>query len=290
MSGFERASPGAGASGAAPGPIGRGWLLGAAVAYLVFVVYGSLVPLEYEPMPWGEALARFRDIPFLQLGIGSRADWVANLLLFVPLAYLWLGALWPRRGTAARLAVSLLLWAALAGLALAIEFTQIFFPQRTVSQNDVLAEGLGGLLGIGLWWWTGEAVARWLGGWRAARGATHVAERLLLAYLLVLFGYSLLPLDLTISPVEVYHKWQEGKVVLVPFTGYPSQAAELVYEVATDITLWVPVSLLGGVSGRRTRPTIRPVAGQGRADATASPRLTAGPWVRGSIPPCCGSS
>ena len=67
-----------------------------ALGYLVFVVYGSLVPLDYTPVPWDEAVERFRNIRFLQLGIGSRADWVANLLLFIPLTFLWLGWLWPR--------------------------------------------------------------------------------------------------------------------------------------------------------------------------------------------------
>ena len=45
------------------------------------------------PLPWDEAVARFGAIPFLKLGIGSRADWMANLLLFIPLTFLWMGAL-----------------------------------------------------------------------------------------------------------------------------------------------------------------------------------------------------
>ncbi len=67
------------------------WL--AALVYTAFVIYGSLVPLEFRAMPWDEAVAKFGAIPFLKLGIGSRADWVANLLLFIPLTYLWMGAL-----------------------------------------------------------------------------------------------------------------------------------------------------------------------------------------------------
>ena len=67
------------------------WL--AALAYTAFVIYGSLVPLDFHALPWDEAVARFGAIPFLKLGIGSRADWVANLLLFIPLTFLWMGAL-----------------------------------------------------------------------------------------------------------------------------------------------------------------------------------------------------
>ena len=86
-----------------------------ALGYLCFVVYGSLVPLDYVPVPWDEAAERFRNIPFLQLGIGSRADWVANLLLFIPLTFFWLGWLWPRT-TAARIVLSALIWVASVAL------------------------------------------------------------------------------------------------------------------------------------------------------------------------------
>jgi hypothetical protein len=68
------------------------------VAYTAFVIYGSLVPLQFKARPLSEAWEFFRHIPYLELGIGSRADWVANILLFVPLAFLWLGAVWPERG------------------------------------------------------------------------------------------------------------------------------------------------------------------------------------------------
>jgi glycopeptide antibiotics resistance protein len=221
-----------------------------AIGYLVFVVYGSLVPLRYTPLPWDHALARFQAIPFLQLGIGSRADWVANLLLFIPLTFLWLGWLWPR-GVLARVVVSLCLLAAAVGIAVGIEFTQIFYPPRTVSQNDILAECIGAVLGIGFWWWRGPALWVWVQRWGEARGATHVAEYLLLAYLGGLFVYGVLPLDLTISPVEIYHKWKGSGVNLIPF-GYPTEGvAEFVYGIVADVVLWIPVSALWVISGRR---------------------------------------
>jgi glycopeptide antibiotics resistance protein len=129
------------------------WLIG--FGYLAFVIYGSLVPLDFRAMPMEQAFARFREIPWLDLGIGSRADWVANLLLFIPLAFIFTGALIHQRSTATRVVVSLLLPVLGFALAMGIEFTQLFFPQRTVSQNDILAETLGGFIGVGAWWWLG---------------------------------------------------------------------------------------------------------------------------------------
>ena len=76
---------------------GRTLLWWLTLGYSAFVIYGSLVPLHFQRQPLDEAWAYFQQIPYLDLGIGSRADWVANILLFVPLAFLWHGVLWPRR-------------------------------------------------------------------------------------------------------------------------------------------------------------------------------------------------
>lgn len=228
----------------------RTGLLLTTLAYSLFVIYGSLVPLEYRYLPLDEAVDRFRNLPFLKLGIGSRADWVANILLFVPLSFLWLGLLWPRRPSR-RLPVSLAVWMAAVALSLVIEFTQLYFPQRTVSQNDLLAEAIGASIGIALWWWQGPRFMSWVAGLGAARGRTQVAEYLLWGYLGGLFLYNLLPLDLTISPVELYHKWQQGALILVPFSKPMDDFAQLVYALVTDVAIWVPVSLLWVLSGRK---------------------------------------
>ncbi len=63
----------------------------AGLSYLAFVIYGSLVPLEFRDRSWDDALQAFSRIPFLHLGIGSRADWIANILLYMPLTFIWSG-------------------------------------------------------------------------------------------------------------------------------------------------------------------------------------------------------
>ena len=78
----------------------RFYLLAAWFLYGAFVIYGSLVPLNFQPRPLAEAIDAFRNIRYLNLDIASRADWVANILLFVPLAFLTL-MLWGRFKTAA---------------------------------------------------------------------------------------------------------------------------------------------------------------------------------------------
>jgi VanZ family protein len=208
-----------------------------------FCIYGSLVPLDYRPIPASEAWSRFENIRYLNLGIASRADWVANILLFIPLAYLWLGVIWPR-DVVARLVSSVAVFAGAAALSVAIEFTQIFFPPRTVSINDIAAETLGAIIGVVLWGVSGQRLWAWVSEWRTTQGAIALSGKLLYLYLFGLFVYNLLPLDLTISPVEIFHKWNEGRVILVPFTFKQQALVQIAYELLTDVLIWVPVVYL----------------------------------------------
>ena len=231
---------------------GRLLLFWIALSYLLFALYGSLVPLEFVPRPLPEAWAKFLNIPQLQLGIGSRADWVANILLFVPLGFLWTGVLWPNRRGAWAVALSFALWVLCALLSLAVEFVQIFFPQRTVSQNDIIAETTGSLVGIVAWWWFGPRAWGAVHGWWSGRSGMTLAERFLWVYLALLFGYNVMPLDLTLSPVEFFHKWSSGRVILVPFGFDFKSSVDMVYGIGTDIAIWIPAGLLLILSGKKT--------------------------------------
>jgi len=126
-------------------------ILALAIAYTLFVIYGSLVPLNFKPYSLREAFEAFSNIRYLDLKIGNRADWVANILLFVPLAFVWLGTLWHSKSVFWRSVATLFVLLACTGLSVVIEFTQIFFPPRTVSLNDIYAEALGTFIGVSLW-------------------------------------------------------------------------------------------------------------------------------------------
>jgi glycopeptide antibiotics resistance protein len=231
-------------------PRGLMWL--AVLVYTAFVIYGSLVPLDFHALPWDEAVARFGSIPFLELGIGSRADWVANLLLFIPLTFLWMGALSAGGNRLRKVLSTLAVIPVATALSVGIEFTQIFFPQRTVSQNDIYAETLGGLIGVMVWWGTGSRFADWLQSWQHTHTRAALVERLAWVYLAGVLFYNVLPLDLTISLVEIFHKWQEGKINLIPFGDLPSDVAEAFYGIGTDVLIWTPLALLWRLDGTRS--------------------------------------
>lgn len=230
----------------------RYFLLLPAFAYTVFVIYGSLVPLQFHPHAWEEAWAFFRNIRYLNLGIGSRADWVANILLFIPLAFIWLSVFWYGKSTFWRIAASFFVLVACVGLSIGIEFTQIFFPPRTVSLNDIFAEGIGAIIGIAACWMAGDRVIAWLATWRDAREPLDVFGRVNYLYLFFFFAYNLLPLDLTISPVEIYHKWQQGRVLLIPFSYTFANPVQALYNHFTDILVWVPVGFFWQMSRRKS--------------------------------------
>ena len=143
----------------------------AALAYLCFVIYGSLVPLDFHAHPLAEAWQTF-----LGAGTGSTlvslADRATNILLSVPLAFFGFGA-FARTGRPLRnIVVGGLIWLACVFFAISVEFLQIFLPTRTSSWSDIVAQAIGALLGIVLWILLGH---RWV---EALRTLTRAAGRM----------------------------------------------------------------------------------------------------------------
>ena len=228
-----------------------------ALFYFCFVVYGSLVPLHFVAIPLDKALSAFRTIPFLNLGIDSRADWVANVLLFLPLSFLCNHLATHNSVGIGKYLASLAVLLTTIGLAFTIEFTQLYFPQRTVSQNDIWAESLGSALGIVCQLRFKSMFDAWLEAFRYRESSLSRLTRTLHVYLGILLAFSVLPLDLTISPIEIYHKWSNGLIHLVPFQGLKGIRAQTIYETLTDILIWVPVGLLWSLE--KPRRTMRVV-------------------------------
>ena len=112
-------------------------------AYLAFVGWVTLGP---QPVDTAEGsmlantLALFAEHPLTRWLTYSRVEFLANVGMFVPVGVLFLlllgRRLWPR--------------AVLAGFALtcAIEGVQLFLPHRFPDVRDLLANSLGGLIGV----------------------------------------------------------------------------------------------------------------------------------------------
>lgn len=177
------------------------WLF---VLYVLFVVYGSLVPLQYVDRPLGDAIQAFKNIPFLVLGIESRADWVANGVLYVPVGFLT--AAWLMQTFQKIPRVLLLVLAATFSVALAIgiEFAQLYFPSRTVSLNDIMAECIGSLIGLAL----ASRFTNWLSALLSSffGDSARLALRALEGYAFAYIAFAIFPYDLLLSWPEVLAK------------------------------------------------------------------------------------
>lgn len=223
-----------------------------ALAWALFVIYGSLVPLDFRPRP--DAWESFLAIRYLDLGVGSRADWIANILLYLVLAYLGTGALAGRR---ARLLGLLCIVPACLALAIGIEFVQQFFPPRTVSLNDLIAETIGTFAGYALWHLAGLRIGSiWA---RFTAGGEHSLAALMALYAIAYLALSLFPYDFLISLDELRHKLARPGVVGVGPTPPCASTMECGVRLLSETLLAMPLGALLVIVMRVRYHTRRPL-------------------------------
>lgn len=185
--------------------IKRNYAFGLWLAWLVFVIYGSLIPFEYRAYSFDEALTQFANIRYLTLGIESRADWIANIILYIPLSFL--ACLWvvgSGRITVVHYLNLVVVLAFVFAVAVSVEFAQIFFAPRTVSINDLMAETLGSLVGMALWLFGRDYLLHLLRSF--VQGGHQSMVAMLSAYGLFYIAQSIFPFDFVVSPEELSWK------------------------------------------------------------------------------------
>jgi len=232
--------------------------LGLLLAYVGFVIYGSLVPLRFEYLPIDELWERLRIIVLGPVSL-SRSDLLTNVVLFVPITFLGLGWLSfgkVRRGWAVAVGVTLAAWL----FSVMVEFSQLYFPERTASRNDIAAQWLGAVIGVMTWLAFGDRLERWVGRvWRDPVQHRPAVD-ILCGYLLVLTFYQLIPFDMSLSLGEAAVKWRMGRINLVPL----ADAAALDPYIATvKAALMVPAGFLFALITRRRAYLLSMVIVQG---------------------------
>jgi len=214
-----------------------------AIAFAAFALYGSWVPLQYRPLAWEVAQRRWSEVCSIPIRVESKSDWAANILLFTPIGFFGMAALCADRRRAADLwAVPLI--AACIGFSVFLEFSQLYFPPRTSSLDDVTAESVGAALGVLVWMTAGRPLTRQARALWAGSETSGTAGRLVIAYLVVLAVVQIMPPDLTISPHELYHKYKAGLVRPVPFTAWPADPATGVKKLLEGAAWFLPLGLL----------------------------------------------
>jgi len=206
-----------GAGAACPYKVsGRGYRL-LLVFYVAFLIYGSLVPLQFTSRALGNAWADFLSRwPSTLIHI-SRTDFAANVLLGVPLGFFGMGVLTRENTRRARwlAAVGVMIGGGL--LSAGVEFSQLFSLGRTTAFSDILAQGIGNAIGIATWLLVGGLVTCWGHSVWQEHVQGRRAVKILAGYAVGLVLYQLLPMDIIIRPEELYHRFKDGRINLVPF-------------------------------------------------------------------------
>ncbi len=242
---------------------GRGSYALLALGGAAFLTYGSLVPFDFDPITLTDAIARYRETLARPI-VDSRTDFVTNILLAIPISYGIVGALaTDRRNHFIRLLGAVSAVVACVLLALGVEFLQVFFPVRTDSASDVVAQTSGAVVGSVAWLAIGERITAWLRASLKERERSAVFQRVLLAYCVIWALTQVMPLDLTINPGELARKYRRGGILLRPFSyPYPS-TFEMAWEFIGDVALNAPVgaaAMLLWTRGRSRRSSAMAIA------------------------------
>lgn len=208
------------------------------IAAAVFVVYASLVPLRYVPKPLDEVVAQFEKTPWFQLGIERRADWVANGLIMIPAGFCACGAVdWRRRRRWPLVLASPLIISALVALVFGIEFVQIWFPPRVVSQNDIFAGVVGSFGGVMLWWFAGRFLMEELDRFCVSPPGIERWSILMGMGTVSLCLYNLMPLDLLFSIEEFQIKSTLNRFVWIPFTDFEKSVKWILFAAIATLRM-----------------------------------------------------
>ncbi|HME26235.1 MAG TPA: VanZ family protein [Acetobacteraceae bacterium] len=243
-------------------PLG-GWRYAAwTLLYAVLVVYSSVVVspagLHYVPLDPAAAWQKFLATPLLDNGSDQRPDWNANLLLTIPLGFLLTGSLASARGAARRLVGTIV--ALLLGLSfvLAVKYAQLFFPQRTVSLNYIIAQSLGVCAGA-LLFHLAQALAPSL----TARDDKERLRLLLDLAVVLQVAFALFPFDLVLSSDDLHSRLATlpGDLFRLPWADR-SGGLRLVLVAATAAST-VPLGMR--LALRRDNPAVVRIAAFGTA-------------------------
>lgn len=224
------------------------WAAGALTA-TCFAIYMSLVPLDFRPLVWADALDRMQTIGLLKLGVYSRADWIANGVVFAPIGFLWCATL-TSGVTRGRLLLATVVCALCVALAYGLEYTQVFFRGRTTSLNDIYAEIIGGVGGAIAWLLFGKPLSRLLVGF--SHTFVPAARALLVLYFTGYLLITLFPYDFLLSVEELSDRFARAPATVLPANCNDFRcAAGLLLEVGAA----VPIGLLVLFVPWRRRPS-----------------------------------
>ncbi len=227
--------------------------LGALFSTLL-LVYASIVPLRYQPLTWDASVEQWRNIPWLRLGVFNRADWIANALIVMPSAFLTAGFVDNRSSSRRKvLLLAPLIILLLAGVVLGIEMVQVWFPPRTVSQNDIVAGWIGAILGVLAWLLLGRQMICCLEAFCHLERIQDRLRWLSVAAIGICIAYTLYPLDFVLSREELQNKMATGRIQW-SLSLWELGSVDGLKGIVLSILRMIPFGLWLALRGRRQIP------------------------------------
>ena len=234
------------------------------IIYSIFVVYGSLVPLEFQYIPFSTAIETFKNLKFISIEEISRINWTTNIILGIPTSFFAMGWVHKDRNLLKTIFFSFITLIFCAILASTAEFLQIFFSSRNPSMNDIVAQIIGGTAGIIAWLLFGTYIKKSIINFFLTHLFSQKINFIFWTYILFLFLYNVMPLDLTLNPTDIYKKWEKGYINLKPFGFNVETIPLLIYNTLVDILIWSPIAIfllrIKRVSKKRAVGTVVSVA------------------------------
>ena len=220
-----------------------------AVLYGLAIVYSSLMlgpdGLHYVPISAAEAWQKFRDIRFIDHASDQRPDWIANLMMTIPLGYFVNGTLALRGYSVRTWRIAIMAFAIGVAFVLVVKYAQLFFPPRTVTLNYVAAQTIG--VAVGIWlsrFFTLHLYRRLHAMYRAGDGLVVVLG----AYSALLMAYFLMPFDLALSPEDLATRMATLPIAIFPGVGH--NPVYRLFLVVAEMAATVPAGMFLVVTGR----------------------------------------
>ncbi|MBK6602126.1 MAG: VanZ family protein [Betaproteobacteria bacterium] len=214
------------------------------------IVYGSLIPFAFEPRSFDDATAFLRQSPPPPSAALGNPDFGLNVALYVPLGFLIAATIGTRCRLLTPLAPSYLsralvvtsAVAASLAVSLAMEIAQGYTTARSADLGDVLANGLGGLIGAALVGLSTQTVLHGLGLLGAGgRGATKpVAALGIIDFVL----FSFFPFDFVKDTAHLYAKLESGLIAPFLAPAYCRDVAPCAARIALESVFAALLALL----------------------------------------------
>jgi VanZ family protein len=223
---------------------------------MVFAVYASLIPFELQRVPldtaWDEFVGRMRAWNARRI---PRTDFLANILLFVPIGFSLSGALLAdRTRRLAALPAAIVIVPSSIAFSFLLEFLQLFAPGRVSGPTDVQAQSIGCLLGIAAWVVAGQSFTTWLREASTSSREDRLA-RALAGYAALWAFVNLAPFDITVNLGALARRVRDGLITVVPFGGSTQPVPRMLWDAFATCVSAVPLGVLGlvGWTGRTAR-------------------------------------